>query len=162
MKKIVAILIIQLLLFGSVFSSGNKEVRDKENQLIWLINLEDAFDIAQSNGKVILINFTGSDWCGWCKKLKKEVFFQNEFIEYAKNNLILLELDFPNNTPQPYETKLYNYNLMQSFGIKGFPTILLLDKNNNVIARTGYQPGGAVNYVNHLKKYISNYDFEQM
>ena len=162
MKKIAAILIILLLFFGSVFSSDNTEIRDKETQLIWLINLGDAFDIAQSNDKVILINFTGSDWCGWCKKLKNEVFSQNKFIEYAKNNLILLELDFPKNAPQPYETKLYNYSLMQRFGIKGFPSILLLDKNNNVIARTGYQPGGAVNYVNHLKRYISNHDFEQM
>ena len=104
--------------------------------------------------RAIFVDFTGSDWCGWCFKLDDEVFSQQEFIEYAQTNLILLELDFPRNIPQSEETKLYNRSILERYKVKGFPTILLLDKNGNELNRTGYQPGGAQKYVEHIKALI--------
>src|SRR5262245_30005189 len=67
----------------------------------WLTDLPAAEAQAKAEGKFVLINFTGSDWCGWCMKLRKEVFLKSEFNDYAKTNLILVEVDFPKRKPQP-------------------------------------------------------------
>ncbi|MCK4338930.1 MAG: thioredoxin family protein [Candidatus Cloacimonetes bacterium] len=104
----------------------------------------------------IFVDFTGSDWCVWCFKLRDKVFSQEEFIQYAKENLVLLELDFPKNIKQSKETKAYNENLARRFGIRGLLTILLVNSKGEEIARTGYQYGGAENYVNHIKELLSN------
>lgn len=109
---------------------------------------------AQKENKTVLVNFTGSDWCIWCQRLSNEVFTQKEFEVFAKENLILVKIDFPKNIEQSMETKMYNNQLAQRFGVKGFPTIFLLNKNGHVILQTGYQPGGPINYVNHLKFYM--------
>lgn len=127
----------------------------EEKSLKWNTNLENSVKIAKAENKFILVNFTGSDWCVWCKKLMAEVFTQKEFAEYAKKNLILVKIDFPRFIEQSDATKMYNQNLAFKYGIQGFPTIVLLDKNGNLVAKTGYQPGGAANYVNHLKYLFS-------
>ncbi|GAB4288969.1 MAG: hypothetical protein Kow0098_06610 [Ignavibacteriaceae bacterium] len=142
-----------LLIVFAVSGCGNSSATDS---LDWYDRLEDAVEVAKSENKNILINFTGSDWCQWCKKLSAEVFTQKEFENYANDNLVLVKLDFPRSIEQTVETKMYNNSLAQRFGVRGFPTIVLLNRNGELIGITGYQPGGAVNYINHLKKYFSN------
>lgn len=61
----------------------------------WYTSLEEAAKVSMTTGKPIMANFTGSDWCGWCKKLKREVFDKTEFKNWANNNIVLLELDYP-------------------------------------------------------------------
>ena len=126
----------------------------KTNDLKWYDNLQTAVNVAQKSGRPIFVDFTGSDWCIWCKRLNAEVFSKEEFINYAKNNLVLVKIDFPQNIPQTEATKYYNNQLAQRFGVKGFPTIVLLKSNGTPIAVTGYQYGGASAYVQHIKSLL--------
>ncbi len=117
----------------------------------WLTNFEEAKAVAAKKGAPILADFSGSDWCGWCIKLDKEVFSQDEFKAYAKKNLVLFLADFPNRKEQSKEIKTQNTKLSKTYGVQGFPTVLLLDAKGKVLARTGYRKGGAKAYVEHLK-----------
>ncbi len=119
-----------------------------------MTNLEEAQQIAKEDGLPILIDFTGSDWCGWCIKLVDEIFSQKEFIEYATENLVMVKLDFPKDIHQTEDTKRYNRQLAEKYNIRGFPTILLLNSKGEVIAQTGYQYGGAAKYVEHLQELL--------
>ena len=124
------------------------------DDLNWQENLETALQEAKLQNKAVLVNFTGSDWCIWCKRLTEEVFAKGDFEDYASDNLILVKLDFPRDIEQSTETKMYNNNLAQKFGVQGFPTILLFNSTGKLVLTTGYQPGGPANYVNHLKSYL--------
>ncbi len=110
---------------------------------------------AKKSGKLLLIDFSGSDWCPWCIKLDKEVFNQPAFKKYAKGNLVLMLADFPRKKKLPEAVKKQNETLAQKFNIEGFPTVVLLDASGKTIAVTGYQPGGAKAYVKHLKALIA-------
>ncbi|MBP7316554.1 MAG: thioredoxin family protein [Chitinophagaceae bacterium] len=129
----------------------NIEVKPGE----WLTDWDQAIAVAKKQNLPILVDFTGSDWCGWCKKLDKEVFSQDEFINYARKNLVLLKLDFPHNIPQSEEMKAANRKKMNEFNIEGFPTIVLVNAEGKEIARTGYRPGGAESYINHLQDLLT-------
>ena len=120
----------------------------------WITDYEGAFILAKIEGKHVLINFTGSDWCGWCKRLDREVFSQAEFKEYAEENLVLLKLDFPRRTPQPREVKIANQAYARRFSVRGYPTILIAASNQKVVLRTGYKAGGPANYVKHIERAI--------
>jgi len=124
------------------------------DSLEWKTNVEEAVQIAKKENKAVLINFTGSDWCKWCFKLNDEVFSQAEFEKYATENLVLVKIDFPRSVPQSNETKYYNQTLAQKYGIQGFPTILIMDNAGNLLAKTGYQPGGASNYVSYIQSLL--------
>ncbi len=148
MKKL---FVLSFIVF-TIFAGCAKEAGS--DNLTWETNLESAIKKAKAENKSILINFTGSDWCVWCQRLTNEVFSQSEFEKYAEEKLVLVKLDFPRNIEQTQETKMYNNNLAQQYGVKGFPTIILLNSSGVMIAQTGYQPGGAANYVTHLQSYL--------
>jgi len=120
----------------------------------WITDYKQALKLSQESSKPILVNFTGSDWCIWCKRLSKEVFTQKAFIDYATAELILLKLDFPRSIKQTDEERKQNEALAKQFSIQGFPTVVILNKDGKEIARTGYQEGGAEKYVQHLKALI--------
>lgn len=120
----------------------------------WITDFDQAVALAGKLDRYILINFTGSDWCSWCFRLRDEVFTQPAFLDYAKANLILLKLDFPRRIQLPPAEQRANEALAQRFGIQGFPTIVLVDSKGEEITRTGYQYGGAENYVKHLKELL--------
>lgn len=148
MKQISALFVFFILLFTSCNNGQSSD------NLSWNGNLEKAIEQAKKENKAVLVNFTGSDWCIWCKRLSTEVFQQKEFEAYAKDNLVLVMLDFPKDIQQSQQTKEYNNKLAQKYGIQGFPTILLIDGQGKLVAQTGYQPGGAAKYVEHLKSYL--------
>ncbi|MCZ7637735.1 MAG: thioredoxin family protein [Verrucomicrobia bacterium] len=77
-------------------------------ELKWHTDLAKAQALAKTENKKVLINFTGSDWCGFCIKLHKEVFATPEFQEFAGKNLVLVEADFPRNKTLPAELKAAN------------------------------------------------------
>lgn len=108
----------------------------------WLTDYDKALQLAGHQGKVVLVNFTGSDWCGWCIKLHKEVFSKDAFEEWADENVILLELDYPNKKQLPVALKTQNKKLQEKYKIKGFPTILLLNGEGEIVGKTGYGKGG--------------------
>jgi protein disulfide-isomerase len=92
--------------------------------------------------KPILADFTGSDWCGWCIKLKKEVFDTPEFAAWSTEKVLLLEVDFPRAKAQTAEQQKENQVLAEKYSIEGFPTILVLDAAGKELGRLGYQEGG--------------------
>ena len=92
---------------------------------------------------MVLLDFTGSDWCGWCIKLKKDTFSKPEFQKLAEEKLVLVELDFPRSKTQSAELKKQNQELAEKFGIEGFPTLVLLSSQGTEVARNvGYLAGG--------------------
>src|SRR4051812_41378282 len=93
----------------------------------WGDNYEKAIAQAKADKKLALLDFTGSDWCGWCIKLNKEVFSQPEFKEYAAKNLVLMEVDFPQTKKLAPDVKAQNDKLQSKFRIQGYPTIVVLN-----------------------------------
>ncbi|WDE97813.1 thioredoxin family protein [Lentisphaera profundi] len=120
----------------------------------WVTDYEKALKTAKAEKKHLLLNFTGSDWCGWCIKLDKEVFDTSKFKKYAKKELILVKLDFPRKGKQSKEEKAQNQKLAKEFGVRGYPTILILDPDGKLIQKTGYQKGGEKNYIQHIEDII--------
>jgi len=118
----------------------------------WLTDFETAKTASKARGVPILVNFSGSDWCGWCIRLDKEVFSQEAFVAFAKDAVVLFEADFPQQKEQPAKIKQQNHILQHRYQVRGFPTVLLLDAQGHVLARTGYQRGGAEKYVAHLQE----------
>jgi thioredoxin-related protein len=121
----------------------------------WYTDLDEAKAVAAKENKPLLVDFTGSDWCGYCIKLHAEVFDKPEFEEFAKN-YVLVELDFPSKKPQPAEEKAKNKATQAKFGVSGFPTVLLLDaKTGEAYGRqSGYGPGsGPRAYIEKLSAF---------
>jgi thioredoxin-related protein len=118
----------------------------------WLTSYDEAQKEAQSKKKLLLMDFTGSDWCGWCIMLEKEVFSKPEFKEYASKNLVLLELDFPRRKKMPPETVAQNERLAQKYGITGFPTVVVFDSEGKPLGALGYEQGGAQAFISRLEK----------
>lgn len=122
----------------------------------WLHDYEAAKKQAKEENKPILINFTGTDWCGWCIKIEKEIFSKEEFKAYAKENLVLMEVDFPkkeeNKKKQTAEVKAQNKELDKQFEIEGYPTIYLIDAEGKKLSEDlGSHKGDAKAYVELLK-----------
>jgi len=115
----------------------------------WLVDINEAYDISTKTGKPIMANFTGSDWCGWCKKLKAEVFDQAAFKTWADKNVVLVELDFPRRFQVPENIRKQNASLQQAFQVTGYPTIWLFNLVKNeqgqftieALGKTGYVKG---------------------
>lgn len=114
-----------------------------------------ALKSAEKSGKKVLAVFTGSDWCIWCKRLDSEVLSQPGFTDSAVKSFELVFLDFPQDKSLVSEkTAKRNQELAEKYGIKGYPTVLVLDSKGDVIAQTGYQAGGSENYLKHLGETI--------
>jgi len=129
------------LLAGSALAGGEG----------WTHDFAAAQETAATEGKDLLLDFTGSDWCGWCIKLNEEVFSHEPFKKYAAENFVLVELDYPRSVPQTDEIKAQNAALKDKYQIKGYPTIYLTDAEGRPYAQTGYQAGGPEAYIEHLE-----------
>jgi protein disulfide-isomerase len=121
-------------------------------ELEWLTSLPKAQEKAKAEKKIVLMDFTGSDWCGWCIKLHKEVFSQPEFAKYAEKNLVLVEVDFPRKKQQSDELKKANKELQQKYKIQGYPTLIVLDGSGKQLGELGYTPGGPKAFIAELEK----------
>jgi len=118
----------------------------------WLTNYQQAQEEAKANKKLILLDFTGSDWCGWCIRLDKEIFSKVEFKEYANKNLVLLEVDFPRGRELTGTQRKHNEELATKYRIQGFPTIVILDGDGKKVGELGYMPGGPSAFIAELAK----------
>ncbi len=108
----------------------------------WDDDYDKALAKAKAEKKMVLLDFTGSDWCPWCIKLDGEVFSKADFKTYAKENLVLVEVDFPNGKRQTKKLKQQNDKLKEEFGVKGFPTVIVLNSEGKKVGQLGYQEGG--------------------
>ena len=117
----------------------------------WVQDFAKAKEQAAKEGKDLLIDFTGSDWCFWCKRLDKEVFAEAAFADEAPKSFVLVKLDFPSDESLvTAEIKAQNEKLKEQYAVEGFPTVFLTDAEGKPYAQTGYQKGGASKYMEHL------------
>ena len=143
-----------LFISSSLFSQVEK--------LTWHTDLVKAIEISTKEKKPLMLFFTGSDWCGWCIRLQKEVFYKPEFIEWANDNVVLVDIDFPNNkSKQSTELQQQNNMLQQQFGIQGYPTIHFvrpdkIDGKTSLtkLGNTGYRAGGPAAWISEANTYI--------
>ena len=126
----------------------------KTAEPLWSENFSEASARAKETKKPMLLYFTGSDWCGWCKKLHAEVLDRPEFMKWADENVVLFKADFPEEIEQSRELRYQNGLLARQYRVSGYPTVILADSDGRVIARTGYQSGGASAYVKHLESLL--------
>ena len=138
MKKV----FITLLLVVGSFAVQAQELK-------WETDINKAISASNKTKKPMLLFFTGSDWCGWCIRLQKEVLKTPEFAAWAKKNVVLVELDYPRSKPQSDAIKNQNNGLQQIFGIQGFPTVYFATAkvkggkpSYTGIGSTGYVAGG--------------------
>ena len=131
----------------------------------WLDDFDAALKKAAAEKKHVLVDFSGSDWCGWCKRLDREVFDTDVFRKGAADKYVLLMVDTPRDKSllSPNAAK-NNPGLVKKFNVRGFPTVVVLDPKGKEVFRTGYKNGGPEKYLNmlddevrlgpELKKYI--------
>jgi protein disulfide-isomerase len=153
--KQMASLILAGLLATSVTAEGlSGQAAGADKSKGWLTDFEKAKTEAAALDQPIFAFFTGSDWCGWCMKLKGEVLDTKGFKSFAKDNLVLFEADFPQQKKIPADVKKQNAELAAKYGVRGYPSVYLLDAEGKVLAQTGYQKGGDKAYVEHLQQLL--------
>jgi protein disulfide-isomerase len=118
----------------------------------WLTDFAKAQAESKASDKLLLLNFTGSDWCPWCKIMEKEIFSQPEFEEYAKKKLVLMTVDFPRAKPLSAEVRRQNQALAQKLEIQGFPTIVILNADGKPVGMLGYLRGGPQAFIKELEQ----------
>jgi thioredoxin-related protein len=140
MKKI----FVTLLLIVGSFTAEAQE-------LVWERDITKALEISKKSKKPLLMFFTGSDWCGWCIRLQKEVLKTPEFATWANENVVLVELDFPRKNTMSAEIQNQNNQLQQLFEVRGYPTVWIVNAemkdgktNFQKLGTTGYVAGGPV------------------
>jgi protein disulfide-isomerase len=152
MKKLVITLFLVL---------GSMTIEAQE--VTWHTDMNKATEISKKTKKPLLLFFTGSDWCGWCIRLQKEVLKTPEFAKWAKDNVVLVELDFPRRTPQSPEIVKQNAELQQTFGVRGYPTVWLVNSikkdgktSLEQLGSTGYVAGGPSAWLAVADKILAN------
>lgn len=138
-----------LALFSALVLTASRLVADDA----WGTDLAKAQETAKKEKKMVLLDFTGSDWCPPCKAIHAKVLTSPEFSAFAKSNLVLVELDFPKTKEQPEALKAANKELAKKYEIRGFPTIIVLDADGKeVFRKVGYGGTSAADYVAELEK----------
>ena len=99
----------------------------KSDKAGWLVDLDEAYALSVKEKKPIMANFTGSDWCGWCKRLDAAVFVKPEFQAWAKKNVVLLELDFPRGKQIPQKNREQNAAMQNALQVSGYPTVWVIN-----------------------------------
>jgi thioredoxin-related protein len=119
----------------------------------WTEDYKKALSDAKASNKLVLLDFTGSDWCSWCIKMDKEVFQKPAFMDFAGKNLVLVEVDFPNEKHLAAHIKKQNEELKDQFKVEGFPTLVIVDGDGKMVKQfVGYQEGGPEAFVAQLEK----------
>jgi len=118
----------------------------------WVDDFEKGLAKAKAENKPALVDFTGSDWCVWCKRLDEEIFSKAKFKEYVKDKYVLIEVDFPQIKRLPQEKQEANGALQEKYKVQGFPTVVVLGPDGNEISRLGYVEGGPDAFIAELEK----------
>jgi len=145
------------VLVGSLSFAQSTTEYKAENEG-WLVDVHEAYETSKKTGKPILANATGSDWCGWCKRLTKSVFIHDEFKDWAKENVVLLELDFPRRKTLPEHIVQQNRSLAQAFGVRGYPTIVVFDLEKSDAGEYSISQLGRTGYAKTVDQFTSAVD----
>ncbi len=122
---------------------------------VWIEDMKKAQALARKQDRPMLLNFSGSDWCYYCKLLDREVLDTSAFKRFAAERLILVELDFPRSHPQPGWLREQNRRLARQYGLKGFPTLIVLSPDGTRLGQLGYRPGGPEPFLQRLKAILN-------
>jgi len=140
------------ILIGAAFVAMNVFAKSS-TPAGWTDDFDAAFRQAAIEKKLVLVDFSGSDWCCWCQRLDKEVFSKEAFLTAATNKYVCVMIDSPSDESVLSEkAKGQNKALVKKYRIDGFPTVLVMDATGKVLFKTGYQPGGAEKYLAHLEQ----------
>ncbi|MBC7642562.1 MAG: thioredoxin family protein [Flavobacterium sp.] len=153
MKK----LVLALLLIGGMSISAQENLK-------WHTDMKEAIAISKSENKPLFLFFTGSDWCGWCIRLQKEVFNTPEFLAWSEK-VVMVDLDFPRAKAQPEAIKAQNQQLQQVFQVRGYPTVwfakegVTADGKTNLeqLGSTGYVAGGSGKWLEGANQIIAKF-----
>jgi protein disulfide-isomerase len=118
----------------------------------WLTDLPKAQAQAKAEDKIVLVDFTGSDWCGWCIKLQKEVFSKPDFLQWASGNAVLVEVDFPKRKQLSADQRRANDALAKKYNIEGFPTLIVLSGEGKKLGTLGYMEGGPKAFIAEMRR----------
>jgi len=123
-------------------------------EAVWESDLETAVSQAKARKCNILVLYTGSDWCPWCRKMDAEVYSQPEFAQYSHEKLVLLKLDFLRHTPQSDQAKAQNAEMAKRYDVRAYPTVVVIDANGKALGRiVGYHEGGSSGFISMLRAY---------
>lgn len=154
MKKLV---ILFLLVATTTFVQAQEGLK-------WENNMKTAIERSQNEQKPLFLFFTGSDWCGWCMKLQNEVFKTPEFVKWANEKVVLVELDFPRRTQLAAEIQKQNMELQQLFQVRGYPTVwfakpVVKDGNTTYeqLGSSGYMPGGPTTWIENANASLAKF-----
>ena len=137
------------LAFGLLVAWALLPVAASEGE--WLTDLPKALERAKTEKKMVLLDFTGSDWCGWCIRFNKEVLSTSDFKDYAAKNLVLVELDYPSRKKLSAELVKANAALKEKYKVDGFPTFVVLNGEGREVGRqVGYLAGGPKAFIAKL------------
>tara|TARA_Y100001970_G_C13963654_1_gene714470 strand:- start:131 stop:607 length:477 start_codon:yes stop_codon:yes gene_type:complete len=155
MKKILTLILISIAMVSLAQKQTSVDLK-------WYTNMEEAIVESEKNKKPLFLFFTGSDWCGWCIKLQKEVFFKPEFKKWAKENVVLVELDFPKRKTIDENLKKQNRKLAQMLGVRGYPTIWFVNPireenkiNLEKLGTQGYVRGGPKAWISEAERQLN-------
>jgi thioredoxin-related protein len=143
-RKLVVItaFLASLLAIGAAWAQGD-----------WETNYKKAQEEAKAQGKLLFLEFTGSDWCGPCILMDREVLSKPEFKDYAKKNLVLVEVDFPRRKMQPDEVRKQNMELAERYQVEVFPTLIVLNGEGKLVWKFyGLYEDGPTAFVSELEK----------
>lgn len=153
-KKIFLFVGIALGCGISVFAANDNSVTTNQtvvpSSIAWMTDYSSAASQAKESNKYLFLFFTGSDWCGWCKKFDSEILSTKEFVNAVGNKFVFVMVDFPMGKPLPADIKKQNDDLKKKFGVTGFPTVVILDSSQNFVAETGYRAGGGKAFADYL------------
>lgn len=154
MRSLLATMLVCLLVGGPALGAEEaKEGKEgKSGHKLWTESYDEAIEQAKASGKAVMADFTGSDWCPPCKLLEKQIFKSKAFQAWAKENVVLLYLDFPSRKKQSAATKAQNAKLKGEFKIRGYPTLVFFTHDRKELGRfVGYRPQKVSDWIKRVE-----------
>jgi protein disulfide-isomerase len=150
---VVDISVVKNLATAILIALGIFSTASAHSESAWSTDYKKAQEEAKASHRLLLLDFTGSDWCGYCFQLDRVILSQPQFKDYANKNLVLVEIDFPRRKPQSAETRKQNAELAQRYQIDGFPTLVVLNSEGKAVWRyDGLYTGGVAAFLAELDK----------
>ena len=144
-----------LAIVSIALTADPTEPKPQGAKVVWQTDYAQAMEQAKQEKKFVILDFTGSDWCAPCIKLRREVFGSPEFLAFAEKNLVCVELDFPRKKSLPAELASQNEYLQQKFKIREFPTVIVLNSDGKLLGSLGYQGDAPTAWLRSLNQLLS-------
>ena len=136
---------------GEATAERKSAEQKKSTREVWTDDIDGAFKAAAASGKPVFIDFTGSDWCGWCKLADKNIFSTPAWAEFA-DEVVCLKVDFPRNGRPDVMTMERREQLAKAFGVEGFPTLVLASADRKMLAQFSAGRKGAAEFISEVRK----------